>query len=63
MEAHSAEAVEATTYLARFFVAEARKCSHRWNGGVSGSSTISYLVNPVAVAGQSDDAWEQCYLQ
>ena len=32
-EAHSDAAIQAVGWLARFFVGEARKCSHRWAGG------------------------------
>jgi gamma-glutamyl hydrolase len=61
-EAHSAEAVEAMGYLATVVVAEARKCGHRWAGGVARSLALSYAVQPFATV-SSDDAWEQCYLQ
>lgn len=58
----AAHTVHFTRSLARFFVGEARKCSHRWNGGVVGVCELSYSINPYATQ-TSDDGWEQCYLQ
>ena len=63
-EAHSAAAIDATGWLARFFVGEARRCSHRWSGGVPGSVDLSYDVRPpFATRKASEDKWEQVYLQ
>ena len=50
------------SWMATVLVAEARKCAHRWTGGVAGRLALSYAVRPFASV-SSDDAWEQCYLQ
>ena len=59
---HSSGAVQAMSYLAQFFVGEARKCSHRWAGGVAGVTTLSFQLC-AAPCTHSDDRWENCYLQ
>ena len=61
-EAHSDAAIQAVGWLARFFVGEARKCSHRWAGGVKGSCALTYETVPTHTP-RSDDKWEQCFLQ
>jgi hypothetical protein len=56
-----AKAVEAMSYLAQFFVDEARKSSRTWNGG-SDTLRISYAVTPLDTSALCVDAWEVCYV-
>lgn len=60
---HGDAAIEAMQYFARFFVAESRKCAHRWTGGVESSCVMSYENPAAATARVATDQWEACYLR
>ena len=60
--AHSDGAVEATAYLARRFVKEARKNPRRWAESTP-TCMLSHEQAPLYTATGSDGQWEACYVQ
>lgn len=59
--ARSSGAIAAMQYFSDFFVSEARKCTHRWDGGNENLKLI-YHYAPVYTATVSPEEWELCYI-
>ena len=57
-EAHDASAIKAMSYLASFFVAEARRSPHRY----SGELPLIYDFEPVRTVSTTTQKYEQCYV-
>ena len=59
--AHSALGVATSQYFANFFVAEARRCPHRWNWAAPPAPLI-YDFEPTKTSSTTMQQWEQCYV-